>query len=378
MVGWLTFVALGATSWRRGRWELDASTRNLLFEDQQRAMAGLAEREAELMSGRATILNAPSAKTSSKVSKKRGSGFGASPSSSGSSSGGKEDETSRLVKTLTKEGVIKLEGAMSESLASELRACVLDEIEDAREAVKRDPSASMSRFHAVEEQPLRSFVLLPFENEVIRSASLELLGPGTRLGKLFDTLCGLDGTLWDFYALRTEPGCPRQPVHSDTPFQDVPPLFAAFIALQDVSFEMGPTTFLPRTHTQTDARLDFDAGLVEPDRRERMLSKVTPKYALLKAGDAAVFDMRVLHFGETNQKDGGSKRIFWNVTFRNNRAEKLDVNSLGHQPCIRPGFKRRLTLQNFRDRFAAPLDHQAFHDLGDGLPTTKTTRGDAE
>ena len=43
---------------------------------------------------------------------------------------------------------------------------------------------------------------------------------------------GDDAELYDLVGLRTEPGAARQPIHFDTPYQKVPGLFCAFIALQ--------------------------------------------------------------------------------------------------------------------------------------------------
>lgn len=318
---------------------------NLLFADQQKAMAALALDEARTMKT-SKELTVPKSKP------RKGTGFGKP----------EENATSRLARALLKDGVVRVDKALTPHTAEWLRCQVIDEIDDARRHVAEDPSASMSRFHAREEQSLRSFVLLPMAP--LERATRELLAPGSPLGDIFERVCGLEATLWDFYALRTEPGSPRQPVHFDTPFRDPPPLYAAFVALQDVSLEMGPTTFLPKTHCKSSDRREYDAGQLDPQRRLDMLARAAPKHALLQAGDAALFDMRVLHFGQANHAHRGAKRIMWNITFRNHLSTHLDADTLGHLPCIRPGFKTKLTLQSLRNQ----LDQQTpFGDLGDGL-----------
>ncbi|KAJ8605388.1 hypothetical protein CTAYLR_002406 [Chrysophaeum taylorii] len=336
-----------------------SSQNNRLFLDQQEAMARQAAHEEAVFGGTERELVVPKAVRVAASKVKRGSGF------AGGRQSPAEKEAAARAKVLAREGVLKMPG-LGRDTAAKLRAAVLSEIDEAREAVKLRPETSMSRFHAREEQKLRSFVLLPLRrdeglDDPIVSATAELLGEGTPLGDLYEKLCGPEAVLYDFYGLRTEPGSFRQPIHSDTPFQRVPPLYASFVALQDVDLDMGPTTFLPGTHTETDARLDFDVGMLD-GRRDAMLAKAKPKFALLEAGDLVIFDMRVLHFGAANHPDKGATRIFLNLTFRNPRA---NADNLGHIPCIRPGFVNRFTLRDIRCQLKsdAPFDR-----AGTGLP----------
>jgi len=56
---------------------------------------------------------------------------------------------------------------------------------------------------------------------------------------------GDDIILYKLSSLISESRSPRQPVHPDNPYQDIPPLFTVFIALQDITIGMGPTSFIP-------------------------------------------------------------------------------------------------------------------------------------
>jgi len=275
--------------------------------------------------------------------------------------------------TLTEDGVVLIKGGLERETALALREAVIDEIKRAREAVRLDPAASPSRFHVPVEQPTRAFTLLPFRDEAsaaaghangpIIQAMRELLGRDAAVGNLFGRMCdGSDSQLHDFYALRTEPGSARQQVHFDTPFQKTPPLFAAFIALQDVTIEMGPTVFLPKTHTRTAARKAFDGGIYD-GRRDAMLAKARSNYALLSAGDLVMFDMRTLHAGTANQLEKGSTRYFLCVTFRNLKANDVE---LGHIPCIRAGYVEKFNLGEIRDELDCEMPFSA---AGDGLPS---------
>ena len=100
----------------------------------------------------------------------------------------------------------------------------------------------------------------------------ECLSTGTVLGDLFGSdLCGGGDAEWyDLTALRTEAGATRQPIHYDTPYQKVPGLFCAFIAMSDVEYSKGATVFLPGTHKNTAERRAFEEG---GEAKDAMLSK---------------------------------------------------------------------------------------------------------
>eukprot|EP00622_Pseudochattonella_farcimen_P000158 FR734599.1.p1 GENE.FR734599.1~~FR734599.1.p1 ORF type:complete len:131 (+),score=14.53 FR734599.1:195-587(+) len=126
---------------------------------------------------------------------------------------------------------------------------------------------------------------------------------------------------------------------------------------------MGPTAFIKGTHKQTAARLMFDKG-VDNGERDKMLSEAKAEYALLKAGDAVVFDMRTLHAGNSNLLDGGSTRYFLCITFRNPEANDVE---LAHVPCIRAGFKDRLTLSEVRRELGKKQGGFSLAEFGSGL-----------
>eukprot|EP00957_Ditylum_brightwellii_P080401 6115436-Ditylum_brightwellii.AAC.1 len=64
---------------------------------------------------------------------------------------------------------------------------------------------------------------------------------------------------------------------------------------------MGPTTFIPRSHTaQVHAKYnDVPAG------RDELLRQSPSVVALLNAGDASLFDSRSLHCGGANRNTDG-------------------------------------------------------------------------
>jgi hypothetical protein len=343
---------------------LRLSPAEVMYEAQRAAMCASAEQEGILFEGHTSPL--ATKKLSYAKKKRRGkkaSGFSA-PFAAESQA---EKDAAARWRSLKKDGILKIEGACAPATASLLREYVVEGVDKARRAVleANDPAdESMKRFHATTEQPSRSFFKPRLDDPVIHAGLGELLGEDSKLGDLFALACGGDDAVfYDYNALRTEPGCARQPVHFDTPFQETPPLFTAFVALQTVTAAMGATLFLPGTHLRCPSRREFDASRAGTERRDAMLRAADARYALLEPGDVTIFDMRLLHCGTKNlvAGAGGRTRYFLNFTFCNPRADQSD---LGHVPCIRPGYERRMTL---RDARAELLCASPFAALGDGL-----------
>ena len=94
------------------------------------------------------------------------------------------------------------------------------------------------------------------------------------------------------------PGCPRQPVHPDGKHlfdegDHLPPhCITVFVPLIDMSEQLGPTEFYPGTHRRDCPRQDYKA--CETGDCEGVA------FTSAKAGDAVMFDYRVLHRGGAN------------------------------------------------------------------------------
>ena len=345
------------------------SGKTLLFQDQKQAIIKRAEKERQMLEPNTQQMTLPRRGAKKKQNKRGaasgGGGFGANSVTRTAS----QQADDLRAETVATDGVCLVESVLSSESAEQLKGCISDELARAYTAVEDDPASCIGRFNVPVEtfDPLRGYLLLPLRDEasveaaaasseaaaatgggLLTSAMKGLLAPGSPLGELFETTCaGSNAELYDLVALRTEPGANRQPIHSDTPYQKVPGLFCAFIALQDVSYSMGTTVFLPGTHTGSKgARKAFDDGQFD-GRRDEMLSKVDSRYSMLKAGDAVFFNMNTLHAGTANFEtaDGGSQRLLFVLTFRNLKGKK----PLGHLPNLRPGYRDRgITLADMR------------------------------
>ena len=213
------------------------------------------------------------------------------------------------------------------------------------------------------------------------------------LRALVETLAGPDAPLYELAAMISEPGAQRQPIHPDTPFRpdadadadagagagSAAPLLTCFVALQDVAVAMGPTLFLLGTHA--DGALHARVDDPDPAVRARALGALSAhditRAALLRAGDAVVFDSRALHSGGANDARDGASRALLTLTFRDVRA-----GAVGNVGSLRAGYVGQVTLRDLAveaDRLAALREgdsavgddaefDEAFGEFGSGLP----------
>ena len=106
-------------------------------------------------------------------------------------------------------------------------------------------------------------------------------------------LSGGDGAqLFECAAVISAEGAAPQIVHADTvPTDAGAVLHTAFVALQDVIEQQGPTRFLPYTHTCTRSHEELE-------RDAAAFCEGAPSVvALLRAGDCTLYDSRTLHCG---------------------------------------------------------------------------------
>ena len=239
-------------------------------------------------------------------------------------------------------GVARVASVLSHQTAQDMYNFVLQELSTSCAAVKADPTTKHFYFsrhirqtRASKEEPQTRWELqLPWRNLTAKVLTQLLQGP---LGSAFAELAGEDAELWEFTALVAGPGAVAQQLHCDVRSEE-PALFTAFVALQDVEHTMGPTRFLPETHT-TKAHLRFAAD------KSRFLNTVPSRVALLHAGDAALYDGRVLHCGTGNASE--RKRLLLVVTVRH----KSDAAVKAESRKTHRAFAARITLADFQKSF---------------------------
>lgn len=288
-------------------------------------------------------------------------------------------------KVVHRDGVLRIDGALSPELADELREYVLQQ--QILAAVRTEESLDASRaFYGVENQrKSRCDLQLSLlrggyaadgngnggddagsQKHVLADALQHLLGEDGTLRFLYENLVTLKGEFYELAAVITDPGSTRQKVHPDLPFQDTAPLYVIFLALQDVDESMGPTSFLLRTHTAKENAIFKDPSV---EVRDAQLSSADCRLSTLKKGDAVLFDARILHCGNANDLENGSTRALFNFSFRN----PTFTGDLGYKGSIRPGYTQAMNLGDISDALvlygngADGGDRDPFAKYGDGL-----------
>lgn len=316
--------------------------------NQMDALQQRGELEASLMSRDVQeTLEAPI-----KKSKKKGK------KQSESSSKPKAPSVATFSRELKREGVVRVNQALSESTAAMLRAEVLGRRSKAYDAVGEGGEDWRQYFADVLLKSNRCDLLLPLKgSRVVQIALRELLSDSSTLSKLLTSTVGDDAVLYELATLISEPGSPRQPVHPDNPYQSEPPLLTCFVALQDIHLEMGPTYFLPKTHTAAAHHQFDDITFNDVSNRDAMLAERRNIAALLNAGDVSVFDSRTMHCGGANDISEGATRALLYVSFRNPSA----TESIGNVGSIMSDIKR-ITLGDLRSKLHSLKDDDISFD----------------
>lgn len=136
------------------------------------------------------------------------------------------------------------------------------------------------------------------------------------------TLSPANGRLYELAALISDPGSRAQPLHADFPYceGEGAAIVIAFVALQDVEPDMGPTAIIPRTHT-AEAHARFNGA-----ERLALVRECPHTRGLLGTGDANVIDARTLHCGGGN--DSLKRRVLFYCSFRRRGRATAGTHSL--------------------------------------------------
>jgi len=261
---------------------------------------------------------------------------------------------STLALELKSAGVVRIDGGLTAETADALREFVDTERVSARAEVDAGTRPLDSRFADLVLIDKRCDLLLPLRGPVLAALD-ELLGQGSVLGDLLEEVVGAGATFNELACLISEPGSQQQPIHPDTPFTSRPPLYAAFVALQDVELDMGPTVYLPGTHSKAEHTIfyggDLSRGTDANGQRtnpvnEEYLGSKTVKLGLLKKGDVALYNQQVLHWGSANESEERVRRQFY-VSVRD-----TSVKGVRARASIRPALLNKLTLGEVRDELA--------------------------
>jgi len=336
-----------------------------LQADQDRAVAERAAKELAILQPGEPLLAVEQRRAVSSAG-----GFGGASSSKAPASKAKKKKKpaskgrppqrarSSLAQELRKEGVVRIDGALTPAETALLRDFVDSERAEATRAVAAGEVAHDARFAGLVLLENRCDLLLPLRGPSLAAVS-SLLKRGSVLGDLLTEVVGDAAVLQEVACLISEPGSQQQPLHPDTPWSSRPSLYAAFVALQDVDLEMGPTVYLPGTQTQEahqhfyggameahDAMAHQSAGLRSPPIATDFLASRQVKLGTLRAGDLALYNQQVLHCGSANLSEDRVRRQFYLSV----RDPTVPVQA---RASMRPAFVNKLTLGQIRDEIAS-------------------------
>jgi len=295
-----------------------ADVSNLLYQEQEKLIVQRGELEEKL------VANAKPLETT--VIKVRGTGkaggFGKPSGASGSKSkASSKAEGKAHAKVLKREGVLRIDNVLTMDTADAVRDYLYNLRYQSEQEVKEGLIQPIQRFADVLLKQNRYDLTIPLGDEIVTKALEESLCKSP-VGATISSIFGDGAILHEFSCLMSDPGSQRQVIHPDTPYTDGrgPVLYTCFIALQDVTLDMGPTVWLPRTHNEESHKAFKDSMASEGggDSPKDDLIKTKPAVlGTLNKGSCAIFDSRLLHCGSANRSENGASRALFYFSFKN-------------------------------------------------------------
>ena len=255
-------------------------------------------------------------------------------------SDGRAEYRAKLLAEMRVNGVVRIDNIISQEMANSMLELVMDELAKAKSDVAGGISTS-ERFSNLLSSTNRWDMKLPWSPR-LADALRHIVRPGMPLGDLLTSLATSNGTVHELAAFVTMPGAGRQVLHADTLWSSTPSVYTCTIALQDVARRMGPTIFIPATHTRA-AHRRFDAA----DTRRALLAESPHVLSTLAAGDAAVYDSRLLHCGGANRSDRPRVLLYLSLLHPQGPLA-TGRDNVANVASIRPELAGRLTLAALR------------------------------
>jgi ectoine hydroxylase-related dioxygenase (phytanoyl-CoA dioxygenase family) len=287
-----------------------------LYDVQEEMLVNRGILEESLMSGKGEALEAH---------KPKGVGSSGGFGDSKGASSGSNAEGKAHAKVLSDEGVVRIDNVLPGKMADKLRDFVFDLREQATSDVKAGRAKQLDRFADVLLKSNRCDLTMPLGPDIVTKSLQQLLCKSS-VRDTMEELISPEAILYELSCLISDPGSQRQNVHPDNPVIEQsnlsvnePTLLTCFVALQDIDMSMGPTVWIPNTHTREvhekfqNEQPGYDG---EDSPKDGILRNSPHKLGLLKKGSCAIFDSRLLHCGSANRSEGTSRALFY-FSFKN-------------------------------------------------------------
>jgi ectoine hydroxylase-related dioxygenase (phytanoyl-CoA dioxygenase family) len=272
------------------------------------------------------------------------------------------DTIQSILKTIRDDGIVRIDNVLSSGVADNLRNYLIDLRQRSTLAIEEGTiENSQERFADVLLNQNRCDLKIPLGPQPVHDALLDILNDDDSdddttttlqhqvrpslirsvVESVFDSYQGRGryASLWELNCFMSNSGARRQLVHADNvclePVAGLqggeePILLTCFIALQDIDETMGPTVWMPGTHTIDAHNRFFETGR---DVSSTQTDTSSPKNEILKSsksiigaplpkGSCVIFDPRVLHCAGANVCDDPSKtRALFYMSFKNPKID---------------------------------------------------------
>jgi hypothetical protein len=261
-----------------------------------------------------------------------------------------------ILQTIQQDGIVRLDNVMSAKAADHLRDYLVDLKARATQQIEDGSIAdSQQRFADVLLNQNRCDLKIPLGPKPVHNALLDVLCDMERgdnntppppslvrqvIEGAFDFYKGNGkyASLWELNCFMSNSGARRQLVHADNVClepvpglqEEEPILLTCFIALQDIDVTMGPTVWMPGTHTIDAHNRFFETGR---DEQSTKTDDYSPKNDILSKskavlgaplpkGACVIFDPRVLHCaGENTCADKDRTRALFYMSFKHPKID---------------------------------------------------------
>ena len=241
------------------------------------------------------------------------------------------DKKSRFGAVIMDQGVARINGVLQEETAAALLEFVNQSLHDAQNPRTDLPEEELykqqTRFSDVLGKLNRWDMLMPLEeSEEVMTTMHEVLAQNTILADTIQSILGPAPQLYELGTLISDPGSERQTLHADYNYKPdftptVPPALTCFIALQNITPEMGPTTFIPQSATE-EYHEAIQLREYDYSPQGSLLAKSSSKLNTLGMGDCSIYNPMLLHCGGANRSS--RRRVIFYFSFKNPKFDEKD------------------------------------------------------
>eukprot|EP00040_Diaphanoeca_grandis_P015018 m.76395 g.76395 ORF g.76395 m.76395 type:complete len:355 (+) comp24891_c1_seq6:199-1263(+) len=232
---------------------------------------------------------------------------------------------------LEEDGYVVLPGALPIDQVEELKAELKRELYEKIDSETTPAGDPASCFAKINSRHHRHDMRLRLEGNVSKAVKTVINGCYAAIYlKLFPPAA----QLVELGVITSQGGAQRQTIHSDIDFDaDSRRIYTSFMALQDITPEMGPTMIWPGTNSQ------YFCEFYKPRMNgpvDQYYSRNTPATMVVKAGDVVLMDTRVMHCGGENQSR--SDRMLMHFSFESTEEPNpprfaSDVDVVHYRTC---------------------------------------------